>query len=510
MSFGIYTLELYLSGAWVDVLSGGDVRDSAPIVSDYGIQGSTPNDRIASTGTLDFSLDNSVSNSAQTLGYYSPVGGSKRSGFTFNVPVRFTLSDGTNTRVKFYGKLADIVPVPGVESTWLVPCKAFDWMDDAATIDLPDLPVQLGERGDAIISTILDALASGDQPRARDIETSLETFAIALDGGASNSSRPKVRDILNLICMSDAGYFYQMGDGTVRYENRHHRSANSTIELALTADMIAEGGLVVPGSRDDIFSVVQIFVKPTEVDAVASTVLFALQTTMTLVPAGQSVNTIFGPYRDPDNRELIGGTESVDPVATTDYTMNAASDGGGTDLTANFTVTASRTGLGVRFAVTNNGTTDGYITKLQVRGKGIYRYEAMVEVAIGSGYGSRPLQIVMPYQNNVNVASDWASFLGYVLSSPFAQVRSVTFNASKSDTLMAAAILREPGDRVSITEGVLGLVASEATINRVRLECQAGGIVWCTWGLEPASSQRYWLWGIDGSSNWGVSTRYGW
>lgn len=503
-----YALELYLSAAWVDVLAPGDVRNSEPIVIEYGIQGSTPNDRIGSAGSMQWGLDNSVSNSAGVQGYYSPLSTVRRAGYTFNVPVRFTLTGGATSGVKFHGRLSEINAVPGENDTLMVHCRALDWMDQAATLDLPDLPVQLDKRGDEIVTTILDALDADDQPVARDIETSLETFAIALDGGVGGD-RPTVREVLNQICLSDAGYFYQMGDGTVRYENRHHRSLNPAIKIALDATMIEPAGLSVPGSRDDIYHVVQIFVKPTEIDTAATTVLFSLQTAITLVLPGQTVDTIFGPYRDPNNRDFIGGVETVDPVATTDYTMNTAANGTGADVTADFTVTASRTGRGVQFSVTNNGGTSGYITKLQVRGKGIYRFDAMIEVVVTGSFGKKPLQIVMPYQNNVNIAQDWATYLSNLLKDPMAHVRAVTFSASKSSTLMTAAIEREPGDRISINEVVTGIDA-EFTINRVRLECQPGGLVWCTWGLEPADGQRYWLWGINGASNWGLSTVYGW
>lgn len=492
----------------MNVLSPGDVRDQVPIVASYGIQGSTPNDRIASTGELDFALDNSVSNSAGVQSYYSPLSSSKRSGYDFNVPVRFTLTHGATSGVKFRGKLSEIMPTPGVDADLLVPCKALDWFDEAATLDLPDLPVQLNKRGDEIVTSILDGLAAVDQPVARDIETSLETFAVALDGGATGS-RPRVRETLNQVCLSDAGYCYLLGDGTIRFENRHHRALNTTVEITLDGSVLASGGIIVPGSRDDIYSLVQIFVKPTAVDAAATTVVFSLENTTTLVQPGVTLGTIFGPYRDPSNRDIIGGIETVDPAATTDYTMNSAQDGSGSDLTASFTVTASRTGRGVRFTVTNTGAVAGYITKLQLRGKAVYRYDAMVEVAVAGAYGTRALQVVMPFQNNVNMAEDWASFLANILSTPFAHVRSVTFCASKSTALMAAAILREPGDRIAISE-IVTAVDAPFTINSVRLECQPGGIVWCTWGLEPASAQQYWLWGIDGSSNWGITTVYAW
>lgn len=49
------------------------------------------------------------------------------------------------------------------------------------------------------------------------------------------------------------------------------------------------------------------------------------------------------------------------PVATTDYIMNAAADGSGADLTANFTVLATYGTDSVDYEIKNNGVTQGYI-----------------------------------------------------------------------------------------------------------------------------------------------------
>lgn len=509
--FPTWVLQMYLSGAWVDI--SADVRQTQAIACEYGIRSDDPNERVAETGKLTFGLNNSARNSAATLGYYSPLNASKRTGYDFNAPVRWKLTYGSDTSYKFRGKLSDINPTPGLYGPRDVPCTALDWMDDAASIDLPDLATQLGQREDELVTTILDAMDSDDQPAARSIETGLETFPYALDGGAASSQRPKVRDALIQIARSSFGHGYPKGDatqgGTFMWENRRHRAANPTVQITLSDADCERTGMAVPSSRDDIISSVQVFVRPTKVDASATTVLYSLQSAQTLVQPGETNDTLFGPYRDPTNNDQIGGTAQVNPVATTDYTMNAAADGSGADLTANFTVTASFTGLGVRFpAITNAGPTAGYITKLQVRGKGIYRYDAMIEVAVPGAYGTRPFVLEMPFQNSTNVGADIATYLSQILSSPFARVKQVRFLANKSASLMSAAILREPGDRIALSETVTGINA-QFTINGVGLELQPGGILYCTWWLESTVGQQYWLWGIAGSSEWGTTTVYG-
>jgi len=500
-------VQMYLGGGWTTVST--DVRTAVQIVADYGIKGTTANDRIGNGGTLDYGLDNSASNSAATVGYYSLLHASKRTGFDLNIPVRWQLSYLGSSAYKFYGKLFSAIPTPGVKGERLTVCQATDWMDDALDIDLPDLATQFNQSSSQLVTTILDALTT--QPVARSIESGLETYAIALDGGATGS-RPKVREVLNDICLSEFGYCYIKGDpttgGVFQFENRHHRAANPTVQITLSDTEIEVGGLSVPGSRDQVYRSVRVYWYPTRTDTAATTILFSLQTTSTLIQPGETNDTIFGPYRDPTNADIIGATAQVAPVATTDYTFNAAENGSGTDLTADFTVTASYTGLGVRYTITNNGATAGYITKLQARGKGIYRYEAYAEVTVAGSYGDQVFEFWMPLQNDGNVAADVAEHLASILATPFAHAPFARFNANRSATLMAAAILREPGDRIAVTETVTGL-SHQFTINSVRLELQAGNILDCTWGLEPADAQHYWLLEVAGSSELDVSTYIG-
>jgi len=59
----------------------------------------------------------------------------------------------------------------------------------------------------------------------------------------------------------------------------------------------------------------------------------------------------------------------ITPIANTDYTANSLQDGTGTDLTDNISVTNfTNYGNAVFLTVVNNGATDAYLTKFQIRG----------------------------------------------------------------------------------------------------------------------------------------------
>ena len=78
-------MEVQLTAStWTDL--GTDVL--VPITARYGIDGNGPADSIASSGELAFDLDNSAQNSGATLGYYSPIHASVRSGWTFGIQIR--------------------------------------------------------------------------------------------------------------------------------------------------------------------------------------------------------------------------------------------------------------------------------------------------------------------------------------------------------------------------------------------------------------------------------------
>lgn len=501
-----------MSDTWVDVYGQYDVRGQEPIACEYGIRGNTPTDRVANTGTLKFALNNSEFNSAALRGYYSLLHASRRAGFDLNIQVRWIVScpdvAGGTPYYKFRGTLDEALPDPGAYLARLTHCTAVDIWDDYANTDEPDVPLQQNKRFDQILTTLLDALTT--QPADRSIETGSESYAYALDGGTGQ--RLKVRERLDQLARSEFGYIYTRGDttqgGTFVAENRHHRAANPTVRFTFADDMDRDG-LAVPGSRRDIFRKVQVGVHPTNDVATAATiVLFSIQQTSTLVQGGETNSYIFGAYFDPTTHEPIGGAATIDPVSASDFTMNSASDGSGSDLTANFTVTASRTGLGVRFTVTNTGSVPGYVTTLQVRGTPIYRYDTLMEVTVAGGYGDQVLTLDMPFQNSTNVAKDVATYLAQRLSAPFANAPAVKFLANRSAAHMAAALQLEPGDRIAVAETQTGLSA-EFTINGAHLDYAPGGLLWCAWYLEPATSQQYWLIGTAGSSELDETTVLG-
>jgi hypothetical protein len=498
---------------WIDVT--GECRASVPITLEYGIFSDAPDALVSGAGTLSFALDNSENNAAGIRGWYSPLNAIKRGGFEFNIPVRLILSNGVTTIYKFLGRLSNINVVPDVHDSRIVHCTALDLMDDYGRLLVPALATQFDKRGDELVQTILDALPSELQPNQRSIETSLDTHEIALD--TASEEAVTIREAIYEICASELSTAYFIGTsasggGLFSFANRQASILNPVV-FRTFEDEIDSRGLDVPGSRDDLVSKVQVTVHPTRI-ATSNEILYDLQTTSTLIAAGTTYDYLFGPYRDPANPgDRVGGTDMIQPVATTDYTMNTLQDGSGADLTSDFTVTASYTSSGVRFTITNHGAVDGYVTKLQARGLGVYRYTAVIERDVPDvPYGHQVMQLDMPYQNNVNTGTDVADYLANVESQLLTRAKSVRFFANATTTTLSAMLAIEPGIRIAITEEMTGLDAAEFIVSGVRLEIENAGIspiIWTTLYTRTADSTRYWSLGTAGASELGETTTLG-
>jgi hypothetical protein len=496
----------FTSGVWTNVW--GDTRTSVPVRLQYGIGGTGPADRVADTGTLTFALDNSEANSAGLLGYYAPGHANARSGFEVGIPVRLHIAYSGTAYFKFVGTLVDITPEAGQKRGRRTFCTAVDWMDEAANQRIRLLPTQVDQRGDQLVTTILANMTK--QPTATSLATGQDTFPYALDNSRDERFTPLTE--FQRIAMSELGFIFVKGDtstgGVLVFQDRHARPSSGAAAYTLNDTMVE---LRASRTRDKVYNRVKVATHPRVVDAAATTVLYTLTGTP-LVAAGATIN-IQGQYRDPNQRALrVGGKEMVAATATTDYTMNSAADGSGSNLTANFTVTATYGGNSVSYAVANTGATAGYITLLQARGKGVYDYAPLIAEAIDStsrtAYGENVLEVDMPMQEELEVGQNAADYLVQAWGSPLTLVDTVEFWANASDALTLAALGAEPSTRVTLTETATG-VDRDFFINGISLTITAPDFIRAAWKVTPTDPWGVWLLGITGASELGETTRLG-
>lgn len=515
-----YAVELLIGAGWVDVTADVLLGDE-PLRFRYGITGNGPLDRVADVGSCSFVLNNSTGNSAGLLGYYSPLHANCRAGFTYGLPVRVSFTYAGVTYYKFRGRLKEIDPTPGLYRERVTRILAVDWMEQAAEHQVRGVSLQIAQRSDQVFSAVLTDITT--QPAASSIAAGIDTFTYALDN--LGGERVAAASLFQDIAQSELGLIYVKGDTTqgetLVYENRQSRMSTTTNSVTFSDDML---DLEVPRTLDNVFNRVETVIASRTVDAAATSVLFSIPTPQSVaIVAGDSL-TLWGDYSDPAGKaNWVGGTAMVNPVATTDYTMNTAADGSGTNLTASFTVTATYFASTVKLVITNgHASSSGYVTLLQCRGKGLYRYDQETlrsdVTASQTSYGLRPVTVPMTYQDRFDIAQGAADYLSNLYSSPLQQVDAITFEANASATFLTAALAREISARIGIDETVTGVTKTTSGadrgwyINSVEFEVTPGRLgpqIRCTWGTAPGDSASYWILDQVGASELGVTTRLG-
>ena len=262
----------------------------------------------------------------------------------------------------------------------------------------------------------------------------------------------------------------------------------------------------------DYYNRIRVRSYPRDIDAAATTVLFNLDRPI-YVGTGKTV-TLTGRFRDPDNETAnVAGMDMVTPVATTDYLFNSAEDGSGSNLTGDLTVTATYGANGVDYSIVNGGVSNGYVTFLQARGKGIYTYNPVDKdfdytdgIAID---GTKVLNLDMPYLDNPLVADDFGNILLDQYSQKRTLVETVTFTANRSQFLKSAFIYKGIGDKVWLVDSYAGVDMS-FFIHEVNFSINEQ-VVEYTWLLKPASYDTFIFWELEttGLSELDVSTILG-
>lgn len=501
-----WSIQMEFSGSgagWTSVQA--DVRANPSPAWSYGVMGNGPLDRIGGTGTLTFGLDNSTQNSGGKLGYYSPGHANCRSGFEMGIRCRLILTYGGTDYYKFIGTLVDIDPVPGQYRERVTLCQVVDWMDET-TFKMPNVATQVSQRADQVIATILAAMTR--PPVATSYAAAQLEMPYSLDTTKDEST--PVMSELNKLVLTDMGYLYLKGNtsagGVLTFEDRRARENPPASAATLNDTMVT---MKPRRPRDLIYNTVKVIVHPRIVDPDASSVLYTLDTSNPpAIAAGETI-TIIGQYRDPDQRaQRVGGVNLAAPVATTDYTFGTGPGDG--SLTANLSVTATSGGNSAIIQLQNTGAVTGYVTKLQIRGRGLYDYAPITytttDATSKATYGERVLTLDLPYESRTHVAKSLGDLYLSLYKDPHYFVDGVEFIGNRSATLMGYALSIEPGAVVTLTETVTG-INTAYFVNGVSYRLEPGGILHTAWVLAPVlDTGSYW---ILGTSTLGVSTILG-
>lgn len=488
MAYTNIKVELYLSAAWVNV--SADVMKRMSVK--YGNWEHGPTARVTQTGTFEFALNNTATNSGAVVGYYSPGHASCRTGFKQGVRVRLTFYWGVSTKVKFLGRLADISPVSGSRREGVTRCIAVDWMDEFAKF----APVDIGQLGLAtlgdktapqLIDGLINLMPADAQPLVPpSYDSGSEYFTYAFnDTGEGTSALSLAQEAV----LSDYGWLDMRGDGTLLFRNRHSASI-ATSSLTLTSANIID--IEAPTSLDDVvFNLVRVTANPMLVSSDIE-VLYRQESGPQTLKAGVSY-VFWIRYSLPDSDRVLAGLGyPFGPgslVPYTDYVLNSLPDGSGIDRTSASTVTASWYASHAKITIMPG--VDCYLMLLQLRGTAVYSLEhRTLQAGSTQSYGQRLLELDMHYMGDINVAQALADTLLDRYKTASNRVWSVTISPHKNNDALINAVNIETGDILTVSDTVTGIASAKVRVNGIALEIdgKAFEIRRMTFCTEPAFS----------------------
>lgn len=499
-----------IASSWTSVYSY--VALGQPISFSYGMGGGDL-DRVAAAGSMTFALRNF--DSSNNVGYWAPNHPRARYGFDIGILCRLKIVYDGLTYYKFRGSIVNIAPLPG-KVEHLVHVVVNDWMDEAARTKVRNLTVQSNVRSDQVFALLFANVNRAPQSTQYNITSDL--YATALDNTQDEGTT--ILTELKKLTDSELGFCYirrnQTDGETLVFESRNERISKLTNALIL--DDTTLRGLDALRSRDEVVNHFKVEVHPRQIDTAATTVLFTLGSPQLFYASGAFPPGFIGTYRDPSQPEVrIGGTEIVAPVAGTDYTFNTAAAGTGQNIVTQLSVTATAYGNQVLLEVYNRGPLDGYLTSLQVRGKGVYAFRTIVQEASDSASiaanGETVVTVDMPYQSDPNVGLDTAYYLLNRGIRQAQKVNSASYHANSSPDLLNSALALEPGDRIGLEEATTGIIKSDEPkgffIAGVQFSMMAPGSIQVTYTLMPADNDKLWILEKRGYSELNATTRFG-
>jgi hypothetical protein len=496
VTFPTVALEMQFSGsagAWTNVAA--DVLTEPGIALSYGISGAGPDDRVADTGTLNFSLNNAHTNSGAKQGYYAPGHANARAGFELGIGVRLALTYSGSTFYKFNGRLDTITPDAGRYLARQTHCTAVDWIDEAARHRLNRVAIQIGQRADQVIAAVVGNMTR--PPVASTLATAQQEWPYALDTAFDESTT--VLAELQRVAKTDRGFIVIRGNtasgGELRFYDRRARMNAAAASTALSDDMVR---LRVTRPRALAYNRIKATAHPRLVETAATTILYTLFGQPTIAPCSTLI--LEGRFTDPSLRAVrVGAASLITPVANSDYFFGtSASD---TSLTASLSVAASFGANTVRFALTNSASQTGVLSQLRARGAGIFDYSPetyqVEDAALSACLGGTLYEFDLPYEFRGQTASAIGDYELSQWKSPLNVADDCAFVGTNDPTLLVAGLRREPGDVVSITETATG-VAHHFYIQSCRLRLSGRNYAEFAWGLMRRTDLTdYWVLDVD-------------
>lgn len=353
-------------------------------------------------------------------------------------------------------------------------------------------PIVQGITPDTALGSILDAV-SWPSHWGRNLDASIDNIPYWWASG-NKLAWSEIEDV----SQSFLGTFFIAANGNARFIDRN--SAAASVLSLDQAQLLKDISNPQPWLNRRNIS--RLKVHPRK--EAASGVIYQLLGDTPLVENG-ATKVLWANYTY--NNVSVPAKTVLQPVATTDYTMNTNSDGSGTDKTANCTVTVVDFGDNAKVSILNSSGASIYVTKLQIKGIAIYEQnvsDVTFPTDISTVTNPREFVLDQKWQQSVNTASDYAVVLGAFLDDlhPFPIV--------KIQGRPSLQVGLELFDIIPLTMTKIGISGESFRIGGMEGRSLDEGCQSLETKLymEPyLTSGTYWTWPI---TDFGTDTIFGW
>lgn len=282
-----------------------------------------------------------------------------------------------------------------------------------------------GLRTDQVMETLLGSLGLNTAQYDLDYGINFIPFGL-FDKGTRYSQ------IFHQLAEAEDAHFYQDEEGIFRFENRQHwdNSPHNVVSRIISTAEVIEAN--VPDD-DHIINVVEI--KAPIIQKQPLQTIFNLPALSSIaISAGETVDKFFE-FQDP----VLALTEPTSGGANSYYLANTSSDGSGTDMTSNVSVTNVGTfAKSVKYRFRNSAAQAVFITQFVLAGRvarqiGDLYYRERDDSSV-TAYEERPLLVENEYIQNESWAASYARLILNDFSEP-ENLQKITIMANPNTKL---------------------------------------------------------------------------
>jgi hypothetical protein len=235
----------------------------------------------------------------------------------------------------------------------------------------------------------------------------------------------------------------------------------------------------------DISNSVKVTAYPKRVDTVEQT-LFALGAPIKIEP--KEVKTITVSYTNLATKERCNAISELcaQPVPTLDYLMYNAPKGG-SSIVGNLVISVVFHSATADIRLENAGIAVGYITKLLLKGFGVYQDSSiqfvLEDAASIAYYGYREVVVEQQYQKDLVMGGLFAAKTLHADKDPHTKLKIMSMYANNSDQKMMAFLNLDVGDIAKIENSDLGL-SGHYYIQGISFDLIGGEVILFRWVLK--------------------------